>query len=577
MIKEDIDFYKDISREIIQNVEEGIFKHVGKKESGKIIKMGADGTPTKMIDLIAETRVIDVLKKVNKPLFLISEEVGELKIHGNDIEEVIIKDVIDEKLRKYPIFIVDPLDGTTNAVKGLSIYGISIAVAEFPEGKEPPSLEDIVYGIVKNFSDEDLFEAVRGGGSYFNGIPAKNSEETYLSNVTLGGFIYGNRIAPISNLLRSVRRLRLLGSVAVELSYIANGTYDTFIDLRKSKVIDISAAKLIIEESGGIITNFEGRKLKNELSVIGKTAIIASNNEKIHEEIMEIYQSDRTGNKNIKKIGITTRLDKKEALNMSEEIIEYLERCDIEVYVDESLANKTGKYSDKAISLEKMHCDIIIALGGDGTILRTQKYINNKRIPILGVNLGTVGFLTEIEPKNVFNALEEVVAGNYTIEKRSRLSVYHNNELPLALNEVVLMTRRTAKMLNMEIYVDDNLAEEVRADGLIVSTPSGSTAYSMSAGGPIVDPKVNSFIIIPICPYKLGARALVVSDESEIKVKLVKKGKDAIAIIDGQYTEEINYPEEIIFKKAKQYTYLVNLGQNFYEKVKNKLTEGGIK
>ena len=125
--------------------------------------------------------------------------------------------------------------------------------------------------------------------------------------------------------------------------------------------------------------------------------------------------------------------------------------------------------------------------------------------------------------------------------------------------------------------MDGEIIEQVRADGLIISTPSGSTAYAMSAGGPIVDPKVGGFIIIPICPYKLGARPFIVSDNSEITVKLLKKGKSAVFVMDGQRSEEARYEEEIKFKKSEKDVYFIRTSSKyFYKKVKDKLNEGGI-
>ena len=191
--------------------------------------------------------------------------------------------------------------------------------------------------------------------------------------------------------------------------------------------------------------------------------------------------------------------------------------------------------------------------------------------------MGTVGFLTEIEAVHTFDALKEILKGDYYKEKRSRLVVSHENHNFTAMNEVVVMTDKPAKMLHFQIQVDGEIIEEVRADGLIISTPSGSTAYSMSAGGPIVDPKVEGFIIIPICPYKLGARPFVVSDNSEITVKLLKKGKNAVFVMDGQINEEARYEEEIKFKKYQKDAYFIRTSTKyFYEKVKDKLNEGGL-
>lgn len=275
-------------------------------------------------------------------------------------------------------------------------------------------------------------------------------------------------------------------------------------------------------------------------------------------------------------IGIVARLDIPKSVDLVKEMVKFLLSKNIKVSIDSALIKEISEFKEMGVELQKMEVDMIIAIGGDGTILRTQSFINGKKIPILGINLGTVGFLTEIDPKNTFSVLEEVLAGNYFIEERTLLRVYHGRELPSALNEVVMMTKKPAKMLHIEITVDDEVVEELRADGLIVATPSGSTAYSMSAGGPIVDPRVEAFLIVPICPFKLGARPIVVSNKSEIKVKLLREGKKAIAVIDGQFEEEFSYPEEMVFKKSENMAYFVRLNKDFYRKVREKLTEGGI-
>ncbi len=281
------------------------------------------------------------------------------------------------------------------------------------------------------------------------------------------------------------------------------------------------------------------------------------------------------------RIGVVARLDVDEAVEIAGKIVNFLTEKNVETIIDTPLVEELNtkglkNYSDMACDLYKMEGDMVIAVGGDGTILRTQSFINKKKIPLLGINMGTVGFLTEIDPKNALTAINEVLSGNYFVEERTQLQVWHNNELHTALNEVVLMTRRPAKMLHIEIRVDDEVVEELRADGLIVATPSGSTAYSMSAGGPIVDPKVGAFIIVPICPFKLGARPIVVSNNSVIQVRLLREGKKAVAVIDGQFEEEINYLDEIIFKRAESYAYFVRLTKDFYRKVREKLTKGGV-
>nr|WP_319373216.1 NAD(+) kinase [uncultured Methanobacterium sp.] len=275
-------------------------------------------------------------------------------------------------------------------------------------------------------------------------------------------------------------------------------------------------------------------------------------------------------------MGLVARSDVKGAVELAQKIADFLTEKNVDILLDTPLAMELEKYKDRQCELKDMDVDMVVAIGGDGTILRTQSFISHKKIPLIGINMGTVGFLTEIDPENAFTAIEEILAGNYFVERRNQLLVWHKHELPPALNEVVLMTRKPAKMLHIQISVDDEIMEELRADGLIIATPSGSTAYSMSAGGPIIDPRVEAFVIVPICPFKLGARPTVVSDGSTIKVKLLREGKKAIAVIDGQFEEEINYMDEIVFRKSDNCAYFVRLTKDFYRKVREKLTQGGI-
>ena len=271
------------------------------------------------------------------------------------------------------------------------------------------------------------------------------------------------------------------------------------------------------------------------------------------------------------RLGVVARLDVEEAVELAGKIVEFLLEKNVETLLDSELASKLNKFQNIASDLKDMDVDMVIAVGGDGTVLRTQGFINKKKIPLFGINMGAVGFLTEIDPDETLTALEQVLDGNYFVEKRTQLQVWHNKELHSALNEVVLMTQKPAKMLHIEISVDDEVVEELRADGIIIATPSGSTAYSMSAGGPIVDPRVGAFIIVPICPFKLGARPTVVPDDSVIKVKFLREGKKAVAVIDGQLEEEINYMDEMIFKKSDDSAYFVRLTKNFYRRVREKL------
>ena len=511
----------------------------------------------------------------------------------------------EEEIPKF-IFLIDPVDGTNNAIKEIPAFGISIAIANVTPGRLS-TLNDVELGFVSNFANGNFFEAEKGKGCWLNNEEVVPSDIINISDMTLGGFTKSGT-SEASKLVDNARRMRVLGSVVLELSYVASGRYDAFLDLRGSRIIDIAASKLILEEAGCIITNKYGQKLNNILSIYEKTIVVAANNKILHKQMIDILNDNETDF--IGKVGVVSRIDQTRPVLFSAKIIDYLLTNGREVTIEHRLAHKLNelkanpelntiineikeKYPELAESLNDINfninyeqlaepvfefdCDMAVILGGDGTLLRAQSKMKPE-IPIFGINMGTVGFLTEIEAKDTFKALDEILKGDYYKEKRTRLVVSHENNNFTAMNEVVVMTDKPAKMQHFEIQVDGEIIEEVRADGLIISTPSGSTAYSMSAGGPIVDPKVGGFIIIPICPYKLGARPFVVSDNSEITVKLLKKGKNAVFVMDGQINEEAQYDEEIKFKKYDKAAYFIRTSTKyFYEKVKDKLKEGGIK
>ena len=596
---------KRLANKIIREVGPAVREYAGTELGGTEVKTGADGTPTSYIDQVAEEKIINILKNADVLSYLVSEEVGELKLGKGTKRSVVLTqelrrtDLKEDEIPKF-IFLIDPVDGTSNAIKEIPAYAISIAVADVNQGRVA-TINDVELGFLYNLANGNFFEAEKGKGCKLNNEKVKPSKVIKVNQMTLGGFTKTGT-SEASKLVDSARRMRVLGSVVLELSYVASGKYDAFLDLRGSRIIDIAAGKLILEEAGGIITDKYGQKINNVLSIYEKTIVVAANNEIMHKEIIDILNNNQADI--IGKIGIISRIDKKVPILFAAKIIDYVLTSGCEVVIERRLAQKLVELKDNPeldkikqdakenypevahmlddidlnIDYEKLSaelfdfdCDMATILGGDGTLLRAQSRMNPE-IPLFGINMGTVGFLTEIEVKDTFDALREILKGNYYKEKRTRLVVSHENHNFTAMNEVVIMTNQAAKMLHFEIQVDGEIIEEVRADGLIVSTPSGSTAYSMSAGGPIVDPKVEGFIIIPICPYKLGVRPFVVSDNSEITVKLLKKGKSAVFVMDGQITEEADYEEEITFNKYRKPAYFIRTSSKyFYEKVKDKL------
>ncbi|HIH35804.1 MAG TPA: NAD(+) kinase [Methanosphaera sp.] len=272
------------------------------------------------------------------------------------------------------------------------------------------------------------------------------------------------------------------------------------------------------------------------------------------------------------KIGIVSRTDKEDALELDRNIINYLLENKVEVEITTDVADKLPEFKEFATPISEMNSDFVICVGGDGTVLKTQQILSPKKIPILSINMGTVGFLTEVEPDNIFECLDSLLSYDFFIEERLQLDVFCDDEWITVLNELVIMTSQPGKMLDLEISVDDELVDNVRADGLIISTPSGSTAYAMSAGGPIVDPRVEAAVIIPICPFKLNTRPKIVPADSRMTVKFLNKNKKGLAVLDGVNNKEYGYMEEIKLRKSDVVAYFVRFRKNFYESVNKKLT-----
>ncbi len=274
------------------------------------------------------------------------------------------------------------------------------------------------------------------------------------------------------------------------------------------------------------------------------------------------------------KIGIISRTDKEKALELDENIIKYLLENKVDVEVDTDIADKLVEYEKFKTPIGDMTSDFVICVGGDGTVLKAQHILSPKKIPILSINMGTVGFLTEVEPEDIFECLDALLSYDFFIEERLQLDVCCDDKWITVLNELVIMTSQPGKMLDLEISVDEEIVDNVRADGLIISTPSGSTAYAMSAGGPIVDPRVDAAIIIPICPFKLNTRPKIVPADSRITVKFNKEDKYGLAVLDGVNDKEYGYMDKIKLRKSDDVAYFVRFRKNFYDSVNKKLTIG---
>ncbi|MGB7571575.1 MAG: NAD(+)/NADH kinase [Methanothrix sp.] len=244
----------------------------------------------------------------------------------------------------------------------------------------------------------------------------------------------------------------------------------------------------------------------------------------------------------------------------------------VEIFVDQDIASQIGREGTGVAEMERQKVDYIVSVGGDGTILRTIHKMADP-LPILGINMGTLGFLVDVEPKDAIETLKRLLSG-FVVDERSRLKLLINGVcMPRATNEIAFLTASPAKMIEFEIIVDGALMEDFRADGVIVATSTGSTAYAMSAGGPIVDPRVDAIVLVPMAPFKLSSRPWVIPGDSIIEVRLKLPEKEALVVVDGQTSNTISSLDRVVISKAKTPARFVKVGKDgFYAKVKSKLT-----
>ena len=238
---------------------------------------------------------------------------------------------------------------------------------------------------------------------------------------------------------------------------------------------------------------------------------------------------------------------------------------------------------DQRYDLRQMPEDIecVLVLGGDGTLLQAAREMMNRHIPLLGINLGTLGFLTSAEKSELPKCLDSVLDDSCSIDERMMLEgiVYHGDtpiQTNIALNDVIITRAGFSRLVELKIFVNGELLSIYNADGIIVSTPTGSTGYSLSAGGPIIFPQTDVMVITPICPHSLQARSLVVSGEDRIVIEIGKRRKtqkeEAMVTFDGRSAKELETGDRIEIYKAQETTQLIRLkGRSFYQVLQNKI------
>lgn len=283
----------------------------------------------------------------------------------------------------------------------------------------------------------------------------------------------------------------------------------------------------------------------------------------------------------IKNVGLIINYHKKQPIILAKEIIKWLTERNIKVYIPEEEAlnlNLPIHISDEKIC-ENIDC--MLVLGGDGTLLRSARFLAGYDVPILGVNLGRLGFLTEIEVGEVYVYLEELIKGRYSIEERSMLfaRVMRDEKCigeSFALNDLVINKGSFARLITLEVFLEKEYISSYSADGIIISTPTGSTAYSLSAGGPLVYPQLDVNIITPICPHSFYSRPIVIPSNQTVKVHVRAVKADAKLTVDGQCGFQLEDKDQIWINKSDYVTKLIKIkGRSFFEILSQKLKVDG--
>jgi NAD+ kinase len=280
-----------------------------------------------------------------------------------------------------------------------------------------------------------------------------------------------------------------------------------------------------------------------------------------------------------RRVAVVAKATSREALRTAFELSEWLSERDLQVLLDEAALRSKGGEEEQLFRPEEP-VDLVIVLGGDGTLLSAARSLPSS-VPILGVNMGRLGFLTEVGRSELYPSLEAVLANGYRTERRSFLDVALHRAGGSAisyrvLNDAVIAKSALARIFELTVTVDGHLVGTYRSDGLIVSTPTGSTAYNLSAGGPILSPTLPVAVITPICPHTLSLRPLVVPDSSRIEVTLETPREEVYLTLDGQEGTSLSYRDRISITRSEAAARLVKVaGRTFYESLRGKLSWGG--
>lgn len=282
--------------------------------------------------------------------------------------------------------------------------------------------------------------------------------------------------------------------------------------------------------------------------------------------------------KSIKKVGIVVKPGNDEAWRTANELSSWLATRGVSVAGEPYRGTgKPGNGEPFALAADS---DLIVVLGGDGTMISTARLIGDAEVLVLGINYGSLGYLTDFLIEEMYSALDSIFEGNFEIDRRVMLSVEHRREDKMlakgrVLNDVVVNKAALARIIEIEANLNGHFVNSFRADGLIVATPTGSTAYNLSAGGPIVYPSMNAIVLTPICPFTLTNRPIVIPDTAEIELKLLNENEGVVLTLDGQTGYPMKGGDIVAIRKSKTTLNLVQPpNRNYFDVLRNKLKWG---
>lgn len=282
----------------------------------------------------------------------------------------------------------------------------------------------------------------------------------------------------------------------------------------------------------------------------------------------------------MKTAAVISKPAKAELHHIAPEVVKWLSSHGYRVIIDEeSTSYVPGHTAVPRDEIASQRPEFAVVLGGDGTLLSAARAVSKAGVPILGVNLGSLGFLTEIALPDLYNRLESVVQGKCSFESRAMLhcSLLRGNDVIFSydcLNDAIINKSAIARLVEFDLYIDDVFVSNYKGDGVIVSTPTGSTAYSLAAGGPILMPSVNAFIVTPVCPHSLTHRPLVVRDTSRITVGIRAVDDEAFLSIDGQIGTPVANGDQVRCRKSEYQVKLLRAHESFFDVLRTKLKWG---